>query len=301
MESGLVFDIAKFSVHDGPGIRTTVFLQGCSLSCWWCHNPESQSRTPLLHYQADRCIGCETCVETCPEEALSLTPRGIRTIDARCRRCGECANACPTTSRELVGRTMSVAEVMEDVEKDRLFYDESGGGVTISGGEPLQQPEFLLGLLRACGERGIHRAVDTHGLASEETLLRVAEETDLFLYDVKMMDADRHRETTGYRNERILANLGRLVATRAAIHVRVPLIPGVNDDDENVDRTGAFLRELGGIRTIGLLPYHRPAKDKHERFGLPWRLNHVEEIPEGRVREISARFEEYGLRVEIGD
>jgi pyruvate formate lyase activating enzyme len=196
---------------------------------------------------------------------------------------------------------MSVTEVMREVERDLLFYDETGGGVTFSGGEPLRQPDFLLELLQASGERGFHRAVDTHGWVAEDTILRVAEHTDLFLYDLKVMDSDRHLETTGVPNERILSNLERLAERGAAVHIRIPLIPGVNDDDANLDRTAEFVRGLPGIRTVGLLPYHRPAKDKHARFGIPWRMERDDEIPEARVREIAARLARHDLDVSIGD
>jgi pyruvate formate lyase activating enzyme len=186
------------------------------------------------------------------------------------------------------------------VEKDRLFYDESGGGVTFSGGEPLQQPEFLLAALRACGERELHRVVDTCGLARRETLLEIAAETDLFLYDLKVMDPARHRETTGARIDTILANLRALAEAGHAVRVRVPVVPGISDDDENIDATAAFVRSLPGVRDVSVLPFHTPARAKHEKFGVPWRLPDTDEVPAARLEAIAARLARHDLRVDIG-
>ncbi len=301
MRSGIVFDIKKYSIHDGPGIRTTVFLQGCPLSCSWCHNPESQTFAPFVQYHAKRCIGCESCVAVCPEDALTLTKdHGIHTDLDKCCRCAQCTEACPTEGREVVGKTRTVDDIVAAVEKDVLFYDESGGGVTFSGGEPLSQPEFLLALLHRCGELGIHRAVDTSGYASRKVLLRVASDTDLFLFDLKQMDSERHRQVTGVPNERILANLRLLAATGVEIHVRIPLIPGVNDDDDNIDRTAAFVESLARVRNVAVLPFHDFAKSKHEKFGMPWRLNGSPAIPAERVERIRSRIARHGLQVKIG-
>ncbi len=297
---GLIFDIRRYSVHDGPGIRTTVFFKGCPLSCWWCHNPESQGRDPFVYYNPDRCLGCQTCVGACPEGALELTEHGVVTDAAKCNVCGICVDVCPAEARQLVGSRYSVDEVVSEIERDRLFHEQSGGGVTFSGGEPLLQWRFLNQVLDACGERGIHRAVDTTGFAAPKVLLSVAERTDLFLYDLKTMDPELHREATGVPLQPILDNLVRLASTHARIRIRIPLIPGINDTDENIDRTGSFLADLPCIDAVHLLPFHRPAKSKHTRFGIPWRLEDDHEIPEERVQELSARLERYGLPVTIG-
>jgi pyruvate formate lyase activating enzyme len=300
LQTGLVFDIQRFSLHDGPGIRTTVFLLGCPLSCWWCHNPESQGKVPQLLYGAERCLGCQSCVAACPEHALTATEDGIHTDGDLCKRCWTCTTVCPTTCRETTGRPMTVAEVMTEIEKDRVFYEESGGGVTFSGGEPLMQPDFLLDLLRACGDRGIHRAVDTAGVAREEILCGIAGETELFLYDLKLMDASRHHETTGAENDLILTNLEHLAAMGCEINVRIPIIAGINDDDENIDSAGAFLSSLSAETSVSLLPFHESARDKHRKFDKPWRLDGAQAVSDERMQDISSRIEEFGLNVRIG-
>ncbi len=301
---GLIFDIRRYSVHDGPGIRTTVFFKGCPLSCWWCHNPESQGRERFVYYNPDRCLGCGECVAACPEGALTLTDDSAVTDATRCRLddgcAAPCVAACPAEARQMVGRSYTAGEVLAEIERDALFHDESGGGVTFSGGEPLLQWRFLLELLRRCGERGIHRAVDTTGFASPKVLAQVAEQTDLFLYDLKTMDPALHREATGVPLQPILDNLVRLTELGARIRIRVPLIPGINDTDGNMDATGAFLAPLGGIDAVHLLPFHRPARSKHERFGMPWRLADDREIPAERVDALAARLERHGPPVIIG-
>lgn len=300
MTSGRVFDVKRYSLHDGPGIRTTVFMQGCPLSCWWCHNPESQSVSPTMHYQRDSCLGCEACVETCDEHALSLTRDGIQRDDNLCRTCGECAEACPSESRELIGRQVSLQEVLLEVEKDRLYYDETGGGVTFSGGEPLAQAEFLIELLRACGERDLHRVVDTSGLAATQTILKVAAHTDLFLFDLKFMDDQRHCQTTGVSNQAILNNLRALDAEGHAVRVRVPVIPGVNDHLQNFKEMADFLAPLKHVRQVDLLPFHPSAREKHRKFGMPWKLNGATELAPERLDEFAAALQGPNLRVEIG-
>lgn len=296
----LIFDIRRYSVHDGPGIRTTVFFKGCPLSCWWCHNPESRGRDPFVYYNPERCLGCGACVEACPEGALSLTSSGVATDAARCTGSGACVAVCPAEARQMVGRRYTAAEVLVEVERDRLFHEQSGGGVTFSGGEPLQQWRFLLDVLGACGDHGIHRAVDTTGFAAPDVITRVAERTDLFLYDLKTMDPTVHRETTGVPLQPILDNLVRLASLRAVIRIRIPLIPGISDSNENIDRTGAFVADLPGIQAVHLLPFHKPAKNKHARFGIPWQMGDDGEIPDERVQELSARMERFGIPVTIG-
>lgn len=199
--SGIIFDIKRYAIHDGPGIRTTVFLKGCPFTCAWCHNPESKDAAAQILYTRKRCIGCVKCVEACPQDALTLTIDGIHTDFKLCQGCGICADACPAEARELAGRRESVTGLMAVIEKDVLFFDESGGGVTFSGGEPLVQADFLMALLDACGDRGIHRAVDTTGHVDTALLMEVAERTDLFLFDLKLMDPEKHRHHTGVSNQ----------------------------------------------------------------------------------------------------
>ena len=300
LSNGRIFDVKRYSLHDGPGIRTTVFLQGCPLSCWWCHNPESQSVAPTIQYQPESCLGCEACVETCETNALTLTQQGIQRDEQLCKTCGECTEACPAEARDMIGRQVSVEDVLQQVEKDRLYYDESGGGVTFSGGEPLAQPEFLIALLRACGERDLHRVVDTSGLAATQTLLKVAEHTDLFYFDSKLMADQRHRQTTGVSNQRILENLRALDLEGQAVRIRVPVIPGINDHIENFSAMAEFLAPLKQIRQVDLLPYHSSAREKHRKFGMAWKLNGASELAPERLEEFAAAIRRPELRVEIG-
>lgn len=226
MTSGIIFDVKRFSIHDGPGIRTTVFFKGCPLACLWCHNPESQSRAPQIMLRPSRCIACGACVDECAEGAITWNGGGVLTNRALCTSCGVCTQACVAEARELVGRKVTTAEIMAEISRDLAFYDESGGGVTFSGGEPLLQADFLLELLRECKRQEIHTAVDTSGAASWAALAQIAPFVDLFLYDLKLMDEARHKAATGAGNRLILDNLGRLAATGAAIQLRVALIPG---------------------------------------------------------------------------
>jgi pyruvate formate lyase activating enzyme len=300
MKEGIVFDIKKYAIHDGPGIRTTVFFKGCPLKCRWCHNPEGVAISPEVIYRKDRCIGCGECINACPEDAITRSPQGMITNPSNCLRCGLCAESCPAEARELIGRVMTVEDVLREIEKDVLFYDESGGGVTFSGGEPLMQPDFLLGLLDASGRLGIHRVVDTTGYADSTLLLEVAEKTELFLYDLKQMDSDKHQKYTGVPNERILNNLELLVNQKAMLKIRVPIIPGVNCDDENIDGLGAFVSTLSGVTDIDVLPYHNTAKNKYRRFGIEDRAGEVLPPSASRIRSIVKRLEGFGLRVKVG-
>lgn len=300
MTTGIVYDIKKYSIHDGPGIRTTFHLKGCPLSCWWCHNPESQSLLPVVLYRKDRCIGCGRCVESCPHKALSFVNDGVHVDLSRCVGCGVCASVCPSLALELVGRTMTVPELVAEARKDELFYDQSGGGVTFSGGEPLMQPEFLLEVLEACGAAGFHRAVDTCGFAPEETILRVARHTDLFLYDLKHMDPEAHRLYTGVDNVLILSNLRRLDEAGARLNIRVPLIPGINDSPENLDALGRFVASLNHVAGLNLLPYHTAGRSKYPKWGMTYRLEETPPPTEHQVRVAAEALRRQGLEVTIG-
>ena len=299
---GLIFDIKKYAIHDGPGIRTTVFLKGCPLSCPWCHNPEGISSKPHLVYRKDLCIGCGECLNACPNGAIvNKGNEGFVTIPSLCKGCGTCAEVCPAEAREIIGRKETVQQVLEEIEKDVPFYDTSGGGVTFSGGEPLMQPGFLVPLLEACGERGIHRAVDTSGYADPATLMAVAERTDLFLFDIKLMDPDRHRALTGVSNERILSNLFNLAGTGAKLAVRIPLIPGINDDEENLERTATFLKGLpNGISSIHILPYHETGLSKYKKLGRDYRFRAIGPPSDNHIATVVKRFSDMGLEVKIG-
>jgi len=297
---GVIFDVKRYSIHDGPGIRTTVFLKGCPLACWWCHNPESQSMFSEVVYRQERCIGCGACEKACPRGAISLTQRGYTADPDRCGGCGKCASVCPSGARELVGRSVTVMEAVKEIEKDQLFFDESGGGVTFSGGEPLAQPDFLVEALAECKKREIHTAVDTTGHAQPDIIMGVARHADLFLYDIKHMDSAKHRLYTGVGNELILENLKRLASAGSAINVRIPVIPGINDDETNIRSTGEFLASLPGVRDVNILPYHGIAETKYRRFEMDYRLGGLAAPDEKDMKRISKMLGLHGLRVTIG-
>lgn len=301
MNQPFIFDIKRYAINDGPGIRIVIFLKGCNLNCAWCHNPESISSETERMYAPAKCIRCGTCVMACPEKAITLTSEGIITDTERCNMTGSCAEVCPTKAIEISGHPMSVNEIMDEIEKERVFFDQSGGGVTFSGGEPLLQSKFLIELLDECGRRGIHRAVDTAGLASTEILLDVAKRTDLFLYDLKMMDTEKHRKWVGVPNEKILDNLKILAKTGANIIIRIPLIGGVNDDTENMEGTARFVAELSGERKeVNLLPYHKIAQTKYQKLGRPEAFQLLEEPTKKAQQQAIAMFEKYGINATIG-
>ena len=297
---GLIFDIKKFSVHDGPGIRTTVFFKGCPLRCRWCHNPESQRLQPEVMLHPNRCIACLACLETCPQGAVTLNGNSVVTDRSNCLQCGICTETCFAEARQVVGREMSVSEVVTEVQRDISFYEESGGGVTFSGGDPLLQPDFLLGLLHACKEQEIHTVVDTSGSFPWRIVERIRPFVDLFLYDVKLIDDERHKEVTGVSNRRILANLEQLSIAGQAIVVRLAVIPGINDDEQNIRLTGEFLAKLPNLEKVALLPYHASAAHKYAGLNRPYQMPDVTPPDNQDLLALSAMLRQYGLSVAIG-
>ncbi len=267
MRRGMVFDIQRFSVSDGPGVRTTVFLKGCNLRCLWCHNPESQNAKQELQIQEKSCIHCGACIGNCEKGALYVTGEGKYELNrALCDGCGACTAVCCTKAVSLTGRRMIAEEVLHEVKKDLEMYRISGGGMTVSGGEPLLQPAFTEELLRMAKACGIHTAVETAGDVSYEHLSKIAGFTDLFLYDIKGYDAEGHRKNTGRTNGRILENLKKL-SERSHVFVRMPVIAGKNDSPEEIRKTSKFLRDLVGVEQIEVLPYHRFGEGKYECYG----------------------------------
>lgn len=299
MSTGTIFDIKKFAIHDGPGVRTTVFFKGCPLGCWLCHNPESQSFEPELMIRDGRCTRCGDCVEACPEDAVSLNGNSVRIDRHRCDLCGDCADVCVAEAIEVAGRNVTVAEVMAELEKDVVFYDESGGGVTVSGGEPFAQPEFLLELLKACKARGMETAVDTCGHVAPQLFQSIADYVDLFLYDLKIMDDERHREFTGVGVESIHENLRWLAERNRAVIVRFPLLPGINDDEANVVAMGEFLGSLASRLHVDILPYHRAGVDKYGRLGREARLPDTQPPSQAAIAAAARRLLESGLLVTV--
>ncbi len=299
---GLVFDIRKFSLHDGPGIRTTIFFKGCPLNCWWCHNPESQSPAPEVMLWEARCIRCGTCVSTCALEAIQSGPdgQGYHTDRDVCIVCGSCVGTCAANARELVGKRMTVSEVMHEIERDVAFFEESGGGVTFSGGEPLAQRQFLAELLQDCKALEIHTAVDTSGYTPWKALDSIRANVDLFLFDLKLMDDARHRQLTGVPNGLILHNLRALSERGHHIILRVPVIPGVNDDPANLHAIAEFAEDLPHVERVDLLPYHHSAVGKYERLGKAYHLADTRPPSDEHMSAIRRLMEEHNLAVKIG-
>jgi pyruvate formate lyase activating enzyme len=300
MTTGIIFDIKRYAIHDGPGIRTTIFMKGCPLACGWCHNPEGIDPQPFLAYHRKRCLHCGACVESCPQQALRLEAHGVVPSGAPCKSCFTCVDVCPAEARERIGREVAASDLIQEIKKEIPFYDTSGGGVTFSGGEPLMQASFLIEMLILCEAEHIHRAVDTTGHASRETLQAVARHTDLFLYDLKIVDSEKHRKFTGVPNDLILDNLRWLAGQGIELIVRIPLIPGVNDDADNLEKTGALLKQLSPLKKVDLLPYHDFQKNKYRRFDIKY-SNSGTPPPTGEaLAGIRKQLESHGLKVAIG-
>ncbi len=298
--SGNIFNIQKYSIHDGYGIRTTVFLKGCPLSCKWCHNPESLSiETQVIMYE-DRCILCGRCVEVCPVDALTIKNDQLLLDKNKCNLCGECEKVCLNEAIELVGKRSSIEEVMAEIDKDKVFYETSGGGVTFSGGEPFMQAEFLEELTKQCKIRNYHVAIDTSGMTNYENIERVLKYTNLFLFDLKLMDNEKHKQYIGASNQTIIDNLKRLSKEDVEIFIRLPLIRGINDSNDDIDRVLELIEGMKNISQVNLLEYHSMGKEKYNRLGMEYIFNGDEKPGEERISEIEQKFKAKGFKTVIG-
>lgn len=297
-KNGLVFNIQRFSIHDGPGIRTTVFMKGCPLACRWCSNPESHNRQPEIMVFGTRCIGCRKCVETCLRGAITLTDR-VSTIDwKKCNRCLDCARVCPSGAIEQIGRYVSVEELVDELARDALFYSNSKGGVTFSGGEPLLQWRFVKEACQQCKEKGIHTALDTSGYARWDIIEQILEYTDLVLYDVKHTDNLKHIHGTGKSCEIILHNLEK-TAAMVRTWLRVPLVPTFNDSESFLKDISQVARKLG-VEKISLLPYHEWGKSKYAGLGRPYPFEGRSPLTDQCINEYKKLVQPRGVQVAIG-
>ena len=303
--SAPVFDIQTYSIHDGPGIRVTVYVKGCPLRCQWCHNPESNLPYPQLMTYRSKCTGCGKCIPVCPAQAITVRlgeDRAYAVTDReKCTNCGVCVSACPTESREISGRNRTVGEVVAEVRKDKIFMDASGGGMTLSGGECMMYPDFSAALLYACRQEGIHTAIESCSFASRETVNRIVTQADLCLLDIKHMDSAKHKELTGVPNEQILDNIRYIYhELKKPVIIRVPVVPGCNDSDENIAATARFTHdELGPDVAMHLLPYHAMGNSKIESLGGTV-LQQFETPDDEHMLHLKDLVAGFGIKVQIG-
>ena len=300
--NGMIYNIQFYSIHDGPGIRTVVFLKGCPLSCKWCCNPESQTLSPQLSFNANKCIGCHICLSKCPEGALNITYGGKVVVNfKKCKHCGVCVEYCNTQALKMFGEEKTVEEIIREVEKDRVFYQNSGGGITLSGGEVLTQPEFAKALLRGCLERGIETAIETSGYGKWEDFKKILPYVRLTLYDLKCINPQQHWNLTGADNEGILTNLRFLDAEGNTPYIiRIPVIPKHNTDDKTITEIGEFIQSLHHLKVIQLLPYHSLGSPKYGSIGRKYSLAGLRAPENEQLSRIAEKLVNYGVTVQIG-
>ena len=303
---GTVFDIQRYSIHDGPGIRTLIFLKGCPLMCLWCANPEGQRFEPSLIFIDRLCISCQKCVSTCPTGAIIASGPGIQWNKEQCDECFKCVEVCPSRARQVCGNLFTVEELLDEVEKDRSFYRRSGGGVTLGGGDPLNQPEFCREFLKEAKKRNLHTAIETCGYSKWSHLQGIMEYTDLLFMDIKHMNPSQHKKLTGRSNELILENIKRASSVvdgdGKEIIIRIPVIPTLNDSEDNIRATTEFVQGLKKIKKIELLPYHNMGQAKYMRtkWTKPYSLHTLEPIRGESIQTLKDIVESNGLVGEIG-
>lgn len=296
--TAVVFNIQRYSIHDGPGIRTTVFLKGCPLSCVWCSNPESQNSNPKVVCTTKNCMNCGACIEVCNHEGSTLKDGRVQFNVNQCVSCRECLEVCPTNAREIIGKTMTVEEVIKEIEKDKLFYNNSGGGVTFSGGEPLLHYDFLQEIVPKLKEKGIHVAIETTGYCQWEKFWTAVKEMDLILFDLKQSDNKKHKKYVGVENELILENAEKIAALKETIF-RIPVIPGYNDEIENHRKIAALVSSFKNKCEVHLIPYHSYGKSKYEKLGKKYELTSVEAPSDESMRKIVRVFKENNIKVSV--
>ncbi|MBS7641438.1 MAG: glycyl-radical enzyme activating protein [Candidatus Bathyarchaeia archaeon] len=295
---GTIFNIQRFCLDDGPGIRTTVFLKGCPLRCLWCCNPEGQNPWPELAHRDAICTKCGRCIETCPKNAISISDNEWHINRSLCNVCGKCVDICVRGALGILGREMSVDEVFKEVIKDLDFYEASGGGVTLSGGEPLFQPDFAADLLKRCKDEGIHTAIETSGYSNENSLKKVLPYVDLILYDLKCISPELHKRLTGVSNDLIIRNLRLLISRGVPVIIRFPLIPTLNDSDMEIASLAEFIEQMG-VEDVEVLPYHRLGISKYRMLGRKYELEGIMPPTSERLQAVKRIFELRGLRCKI--
>ena len=299
-----IFNKQKYNMYDGPGVRTLVFFKGCPLRCKWCSNPEGLERKYQIMFKPTTCVSCGSCVPVCPQKIHSISSSGEHIIDRSidCVGCGQCVEACIPDALKIAGEQVPISELLEYVEQDRAFYDQSGGGVTLGGGEVTSQPEAAINLLQACKQEGLHTAIETCGYTKKETILRFAEYVDLFLFDLKHIDPDRHFELTGVRNEMILENLEELIMKRNHVKVRMPMLKGINDSEAEIRGVIEFLkpfREFKNFEGIDLLPYHKLGVNKYVQLGMDYPIEGDPSLDDADLDRIEGWIREYDFPVSV--
>ena len=299
-----IFNKQKYNMYDGPGVRTLVFFKGCPLRCKWCSNPEGLERKYQIMFKPTTCGSCGSCVPVCPQKIHSISSTGEHIIDRSidCIGCGQCVEVCVPDALKVAGQQVPVSELLEYIEQDRAFYDQSGGGVTLGGGEVTSQPEAAINLLQACKQEGLHTAIETCGYTKKETILRFAEYVDLFLFDLKHIDPDRHFELTGVRNEMILENLEELLMKRNHVKVRMPMLKGINDSEAEIRGVIEFLRpfrEFKNFEGIDLLPYHKLGVNKYVQLGMDYPIKGDPSLDDADLDRIEGWIREYDFPVSV--